>query len=296
LTVAPVATSSPTITSADHATFKKGTAGTFTVTTAPGVPATTTITRTGTLPSGVTFTDNHNGTATLAGTPTVSGVYPITIKASNGTGTAAQQSFTLTVTKPPSITSAGSASFPSGTAKTFTVTTTPGVPTTTTLSYTGTLPAGVTFTDNHNGTATLAGTATVSTTTNYPIVITASNGVSPNATQHFTLTVTAPVAAVPLPAKPPAPNGALQGLPSRITVGKVVTVSGSGYKAGAPIEIGWYYPRTVIRHAVADSAGRFSATFVVPNQTGTKALYAAGMGSNGKARYLAAKTSVSGPR
>jgi hypothetical protein len=170
------------------------------------------------------------------------------------------------------------------------------VPATTTLTFTGTLPNGVTFTDNPNGTATLAGTATVSTTTSYPIVITASNGVSPDATQRFTLTITAPVAAVPLPAKPPASNGVLHGLPSKIVVGKLVTVSGSGFTPGAPIEIGWYLPRTVIRHTVADSAGRFSVTFLVPNQTGTKAVYAAGMGSGGKPRYLAAPTVVGWPR
>ena len=48
-------------------TFTVGSPGTFTVTTAGGpVPA---ITSSGTLPPGVTFTDNGDGTATLAGTP-----------------------------------------------------------------------------------------------------------------------------------------------------------------------------------------------------------------------------------
>jgi hypothetical protein len=45
----------------------------------------------------VTFHDNQNGTATLAGTPTVSGVYPITITAQNGIGSQATLAFTLTV-------------------------------------------------------------------------------------------------------------------------------------------------------------------------------------------------------
>ena len=44
-----------------------GTAGTFAV-TSTGSP-TATLTETGALPGGVTFTDNGNGTATLAGTP-----------------------------------------------------------------------------------------------------------------------------------------------------------------------------------------------------------------------------------
>ena len=58
----------PAITSATSTTFTVGTAGSFTVTTT-GFP-TPTLSETGALPSGVTFTDNGNGTATLSGTPT----------------------------------------------------------------------------------------------------------------------------------------------------------------------------------------------------------------------------------
>lgn len=51
------------------------------------------------LPSGVTFVDNGEGTATLAGTPTSGskGVYPFTITANNGVSPSATQSFTVTV-------------------------------------------------------------------------------------------------------------------------------------------------------------------------------------------------------
>jgi hypothetical protein len=45
----------------------------------------------------VDFTDNGDGTATLAGTPSTSGSYPITITASNGVSPDYTQSFTLTV-------------------------------------------------------------------------------------------------------------------------------------------------------------------------------------------------------
>ncbi len=90
----------PAITSANNATFTVGSAGTFTVTTT-GVP-TATISETGALPSGVTFTDNGNGTATLAGTPAAGtgGTYPITITAANGVLPNASQGFTLTITTP----------------------------------------------------------------------------------------------------------------------------------------------------------------------------------------------------
>src|SRR5207253_5060621 len=51
--------------------------------------------------SGVSFTDNGNGSATLSGTPAQGtvGSYPITVTANNGVGTNATQSFTLTVSK-----------------------------------------------------------------------------------------------------------------------------------------------------------------------------------------------------
>jgi hypothetical protein len=86
----------PAITSANAAAFTAGVAGTFTVTTT-GYP-TPALSETGTaLPAGVTFTDNGNGTATLAGTTTAAGIYSIVITASNGTSPNATQSFTLTV-------------------------------------------------------------------------------------------------------------------------------------------------------------------------------------------------------
>ncbi|MGH2448478.1 MAG: putative Ig domain-containing protein, partial [Chloroflexota bacterium] len=87
----------PAITSANHATFTAGVAGSFTV-TATGSP-TPSIAETGGLPSGVTFTDNGNGTATLSGTPAAGtgGTYSISIKATNGASPRAIQSFVLTV-------------------------------------------------------------------------------------------------------------------------------------------------------------------------------------------------------
>ncbi len=82
----------PAITSAASATFTVGTAGTFTV-TATGFPKPT-LSESGTLPGGVTF---NASTGVLAGTPTASGNFPITFTASNGVGSNATQSFTLTV-------------------------------------------------------------------------------------------------------------------------------------------------------------------------------------------------------
>jgi hypothetical protein len=175
----------PTITSADATTFTTRTAGTFTVTTT-GSP-TPSLTEKGKLPAGVTFTDNGNGTATLAGTPSgkTGGSYPLTITASNGVPPKATQKFTLSVDQPPAITSADSTAFVAGMAGTFTVTTI-GYPAPS-LGENGGLPPGIGFTDNGNGTATIAGTGTAAGA--YSIVITARNGVGTPATQDFTLDI-----------------------------------------------------------------------------------------------------------
>ncbi len=142
----------PSITSANSTTFTTGAAGSFSVTTS-GTPDPA-LSEAGALPSGVTFTDNRNGTATLSGTPVAGtgGSYPFTITANNGVSPNATQSFTLTVDQAPAVTSGASTTFIEGSSGTFTVTTT-GNPTAA-LSETGTLPTGVSFVDNGNGTAT----------------------------------------------------------------------------------------------------------------------------------------------
>jgi hypothetical protein len=173
--------SAPQITSANHTTFTAGTGGTFTV-TATGSP-TPTLSESGTLPNGVTF---DPATGTLSGTPAAGtgGTYPVTFTASNGVGTDATQTFTLTVNETPAVTSTSSTTFTAGTAGTFTPTTT-GYPAPT-FTESGTLPNGVTF---NTATGTLSGTPAAGTGGTYPITITAGNGVGTNASQNFTLTV-----------------------------------------------------------------------------------------------------------
>ena len=162
----------PAITSADSSTFSEGSAGSFTVTTT-GNP-TASLSESGSLPAGVSFVDNGDGTATLAGTPTAQGTFTFTIHAANGVAPNASQSFTLTVDAAPVITSADSKTFTVGSAGTFTVRST-GTPTAA-LTETGPLPSGVTLTDNGDGTATLAGTPASGTGGSYPITIGAPTG------------------------------------------------------------------------------------------------------------------------
>jgi Big-like domain-containing protein/putative Ig domain-containing protein len=87
----------PVITSATSAGATVGTAFSFKV-KSTGFPVPT-LSESGSLPAGLTFTPNSNGTATIAGTPAPGsdGTYDITIDASNGVGSPAAQLFVLTV-------------------------------------------------------------------------------------------------------------------------------------------------------------------------------------------------------
>ena len=151
----------PEITSASSFTATVGKAFSFKVTTS-GYPAAKVYDSNGELtifPAGVTFTNNGNGTATISGTPTVDGKFPIPITAGNVAGLGRTQAFTLTVDEAVAITSAEQYTAPEGTPFSFTVTTT-GYPYPQ-MIVDGALPAGITFVDNGKGTATLSGTPTV---------------------------------------------------------------------------------------------------------------------------------------
>ncbi|MEA2608859.1 MAG: hypothetical protein QOJ75_1102, partial [Chloroflexota bacterium] len=197
-------------TSGNTATFVTGSSNSFSVTTS-GNPAPT-ISRTGTLPSGVTFIDNGNGTGTLSGTPAAgtTGTYTLTFTAANGNLPNATQTFTLTVKTTPVITSANNATFTIGAAGSFTVTTT-GTPTPT-VGRTGTLPSGVSFVGNADGTGTLSGTPASGTAGTYPLTFTATNGAPPNASQSFTLTVVNQQVVPGQPAPPTASAGPGKGI------------------------------------------------------------------------------------
>ena len=176
----------PSITSPASAGFTIGSAGTYTVTTS-GYPAAT-ITANGTLPPGLAFIDQGNGTALLSGTPAAgsAGTYPVTVAATNASGSTATLSLTITVQNPsgPAITSSAVAFFTVGVNGAFAVTGT-GAPTPG-LTESGALPAGLTFTDEGNGTALLSGTPTTPGTTD--LTVTAQNA-SGSAVQSLSVVV-----------------------------------------------------------------------------------------------------------
>ena len=176
----------PAITSANATTFTRGEASSFTVTTT-GYP-TATLTRVGTLPSGVAFTEHGNGTATISGTPTEHGTFPITLRAENPDFPAVMQSFTLTVEGAPVFGATPDRTAQTGVATSFAVSTS-ALPIAG-LSATG-LPAGLTATDNEDGTITVAGTPAPGTGGTYQVDLTATNSVD-TTTAGFTLTVNQP--------------------------------------------------------------------------------------------------------
>jgi LPXTG-site transpeptidase (sortase) family protein len=104
------ATQGPTITSAASTTFDVSLAGTFTITTSGNPSTPMAISQTGTLPSTISFVDNGDGTATLAGTPATGteGIYSLVLTAGNGVAPDATQNFTLTIKNGPSIAIVGS--------------------------------------------------------------------------------------------------------------------------------------------------------------------------------------------
>jgi LmbE family N-acetylglucosaminyl deacetylase len=192
----------PTFTSAASASFTTGSAGSFTVTTA-GEPTAALSKTAGSLPTGVSFAANGDGTATISGMPAAAAAepgksqsYAITIQAESGAGKATQ-SFSLKVTNPgtpPTFTSASSTTFTTGVARSFTVSTASNP--VAALARSGALPAGLSFSDNGDGTATISGTATNATappagSQAYPLTIEAT-ALSGSKSQSFTLTVANP--------------------------------------------------------------------------------------------------------
>jgi hypothetical protein len=245
--VKPLDGNSPVITTADSTTFSEGVAGSFEI-DAIGTP-TPSFTETGTLPSGVTFTDEGDGQATLAGTPAVgsNGTYTLSIDAGNGIDPDAVQSFSLTVTGAPVIKTADSTTFAQGTAGSFPIVAT-GTPTPS-FTETGALPSGVTFADEGDGQATLAGTPALGSGGVYSLNIVASNGISPNASQTFTLTVTG---------KPAFTSATSDTFTEGTT--STFTVTTSGYPAATITQTGALPP------GVTFSAGTLSGT---PTATGS---------------------------
>jgi uncharacterized protein YegP (UPF0339 family) len=174
----------PTITSASNVDFLRGVAGSFTVTTS-GVPTVDEIRIVGgTLPTGLQFVDNHDGTATMSGTPTETGLFLLTLEADNLTG-GREQRLGLRVGAPPAFTGPDSGAMTLGADHPILLGTS-GFPNPDVTVTAGALPPGVTLIRVAGG-YELSGTPSQPGT--FRFTLTAANDIDPAATQQFTLTV-----------------------------------------------------------------------------------------------------------
>jgi Calcineurin-like phosphoesterase/Putative Ig domain len=280
----------PAITSAASTTFTAGSSGTFSVTTT-GSP-TAALSESGALPSGVNFVDNGNGTATLSGTPASGSAasYAITITATNGIGTPASQSFTLTVNAPASndfsvAASPTSATVTAGspTSPTISTAVTSGATQSVALSATG-APSGAlvsfnpqTINAGQSSTMTVTTSSTTPTGT-YPITVTGTGSTATH-TVTFSLTVNPVSTSVPAlvqtaSATESATSTSLSGsFPSATTAGHLLVLSVSEY-TGATNHV----------TSVTDSAGN--------TWTRVGAYDVSGHNSNGELWYAANATTV----
>ncbi|HEY2090521.1 MAG TPA: putative Ig domain-containing protein [Thermoanaerobaculia bacterium] len=158
VTVTNPATNTGTVDAAFTATF-----------TVSGILDTVTWSETGSLPAGVTL---NSATGVLSGTPTVSGSFPITVKATDTNGCFGTSSYTLTincqtitVTNPATTTGVVDTPF----SQTFTQSAAHGTATFTTASP---LPAGLTL----STAGVLSGTPTVKGSFSIVVTVTDSNG------------------------------------------------------------------------------------------------------------------------
>lgn len=177
----------PTILPLASTTFKEGLNRIFSIRTSAYPVAT--VSETGPLPNGLSFSSLANGRAEISGIaqPGTGGVYDISLTATNVLGTVTEP-VVLTVDERPTITSAASATFTHGTENSFTVMTSHAYPAVSSIQQTAPLPPGVTFTDLGNGTGVLAGEPTAARITPYHLRFVVLSPIA-HAAQAFTLTV-----------------------------------------------------------------------------------------------------------
>lgn len=263
----------PAFTSPAAVTMLVNQATTFTVS---AVGPTTPALSAATLPTGLQFHDNGDGTASIAGTPTAIGTFSVDVTADYGSGTPLTQKLTIRVTQLPTILSASTTDFLAGKPNTFTITTQPGAPAATTITVSAKLPPWLTLVDNRNGTATLKATPPASSVGLVSFTIVAANAPGSQATQAFTLRVTQSPSIAPVKAPVftvgqeaafavkvtgfPAPQLTASGLPAGLSI--VTRVDGTLWIAGT-LEAGSAGTHPVTLTATNGIGAAATATFVL---------------------------------
>jgi hypothetical protein len=177
----------PVFTSPAAADIQTGISTSITI-SASGSPAPS-LSESGALPPGLSFSAGQGGTATISGTPAASSAasYSVTIVATNGVGNPAVQQLVLRYTRQAAITTRPNVPATAGTALHWTVRAT-GVPLPT-LSVSGTLPSGITFTPGAAGSAVFGGTPSASAVGSHVVTLIATNGIGVPATQRLGIIV-----------------------------------------------------------------------------------------------------------
>ncbi|MGX5697344.1 putative Ig domain-containing protein [Agromyces soli] len=206
------------------------------------------------LPTGLVLADQGDGSARLSGTPTVpAGVYPLLFRASNTHGSALKP-ITLTITEPPSFTSAGATQFTAGTPGTFSIAVAQGVPADAgAVTIVGDAPAWLSVT-GAPGSQQLAGTPPAGSGGSYAFALSVANGAG-TATQPFTLTVV----------EAPGYTGPTT-LGAQLGVGFDRTLSFGGYPAPALALIGGTLPTGVTFVDLGGGQARISGTPVLGSE------------------------------
>jgi hypothetical protein len=180
----------PAFVSATAATFVVGSPGAFTF-DATGSPTPALSVASGSLPNGLSFTDNGDGTATISGAPWhyQGGIVPLTLRASNTAGSVTQ-SFQLTIDEAPTFGNDPGATFQAGVPGAVAIWAGVGYPTATTFSVSsGSLPSWLSWLTDATGHHELAGTPPAGSGGIYTFTLEASNGISPDDVVPFALTV-----------------------------------------------------------------------------------------------------------
>ena len=142
----------------------------------------------GTLPPGMSFHPQSDGTATISGYLQPSGqtTYDVTVTATNGNNPPAVQHLALDVAQPVTFTSPATAQLKAGSYDVVHLTTN-GTPTPK-LTLAGNLPPGMSFRPNDQyGSATIQGQVPAGVTGTYQLTVTATNGVGAPVIDDLTL-------------------------------------------------------------------------------------------------------------
>jgi hypothetical protein len=210
--------------------------------TSTGGTGSVTWSRSGTLPTGLTF---NTSTGVLSGTPTATGTSTFTITATDSIGATASQTYSFTVNAAPSITTASLPSWTAGVAYSQTIATSNGTSPFTFSVSSGTLPAGLTL----SGVGVLSGTPTTAATASFTITATDAAGAA--ASHAYTLTINAAISVTTgsLPSwtvnraysQTIAASGGTGALTFAVSSGSLpagLTLSGAGVVSGTPTATG----------------------------------------------------------